>query len=114
MPSSARGAAAALLALTLLLAACSGGDGDRQAAPTTIPPTTTTPPTTEGGSGTAPTFGPAASSAQFRRARVRLMRVAELQQPVAMAARPGDQAVYVAEQTGAVQAAATPWTTDSR
>ena len=104
MPSSPRGAAAALLALTLLLAACSGGDGDRQAAPTTIPPTTTTPPTTEGGSGTAPTFGPAASSAQFRRARVRLVRVAELQQPVAMAARPGDQAVYVAEQTGAVRA----------
>ena len=104
MPSSARGAAAALLALTLLLAACSGGDGDRQAAPTTIPPTTTTPPTTEGGSGTAPTFGPAASSAQFRRARVRLVRVAELQQPVAMAVRPGDQAVYVAEQTGAVRA----------
>jgi glucose/arabinose dehydrogenase len=104
MPSSARGAAAALLTLTLLLAACSGGDGDRQAAPTTIPPTTTTPPTTEGGSGTAPTFGPAASSAQFRRARVRLVRVAELQQPVAMAVRPGDQAVYVAEQTGAVRA----------
>jgi glucose/arabinose dehydrogenase len=104
MPSSARGAAAALLTLTLLLAACSGGDVDRQAAPTTIPPTTTTPPTTEGGSGTAPTFGPAASSAQFRRARVRLVRVAELQQPVAMAVRPGDQAVYVAEQTGAVRA----------
>jgi len=104
MRPSPRGAAAGLLALTLLLAGCSGGDGDQQAAPTTVPPTTTTPPTTEGGSGTAPTFGPAASSAQFRRARVRLVRVAELQQPVAMAVRPGDQAVYVAEQTGAVRA----------
>jgi len=104
MRPSPRGAAAALLALALLLAACSGGDGDQQAAPTTIPPTTTTPPTTEGGSGSATTFGPAASSAQFRRARVRLVQVAELQQPVAMAVRPGDQAVYVAEQTGAVRA----------
>ena len=104
MRPSPRGAAAALLALALPLAACSGGDGDQQAAPTTIPPTTTTPPTTEGGSGSATTFGPAASSAQFRRARVRLVRVAELQQPVAMAVRPGDQAIYVAEQTGAVRA----------
>jgi glucose/arabinose dehydrogenase len=105
MRASPRGAAAALLALALPLAACSGGDGDQQAAPTTTSPTTTTPPTTEGGgSGSATTFGPAASSAQFRRARVRLLQVAELQQPVAMAVRPGDQALYVAEQTGAVRA----------
>ena len=105
MRPSPRGAAAALLALALPLAACSGGDGDQQAAPTTVSPTTTTtPPATEGGSSSAPTFGPAASSAQFRRARVRLVQVAELQQPVAMAVRPGDQAVYVAEQTGAVRA----------
>jgi glucose/arabinose dehydrogenase len=105
MRASPRGAAAALLALTLLLAACSGGDGDQQAAPTTVPPTTSAPPTTEGGgSGPTTTFGPAASSAQFRRTRVRLVQVAELQQPVAMAVRPGDRAVYVAEQTGAVRA----------
>jgi glucose/arabinose dehydrogenase len=104
MPASPRGAAAALLALGLLLAACSGGDGDQQAAPTTTTPTTTAPPTTEGGAGSTTTFGAAASSAQFRRARVRLVQVAELQQPVAMAVRPGDRAVYVAEQTGAVRA----------
>jgi glucose/arabinose dehydrogenase len=105
MRASPRGAAAALVTLALLLAACSGGDGDRQAAPTTLPPTTTTPPTTESrASGPTTTFGPAATSAQFRRARVRLVQVAELQQPVAMAVRPGDQAVYVAEQTGAVRA----------
>jgi glucose/arabinose dehydrogenase len=103
MRASPRGAAAALLALALL-AACSGGDGDQQAAPTTLPPTTTTPPTTEDGAGSTTTFGPAASSAQFRRARVRLVQVAVLQQPVAMAVRPGDRAVYVAEQTGAVRA----------
>jgi glucose/arabinose dehydrogenase len=103
MRASPRGAAATLLILALLLAACSGGD-DRQAAPTTVPPTSaTTPPTTED-AGPTTTFGPAASSAQFRRARVRLVRVAELQQPVAMAVRPGDRALYVAEQTGAVRA----------
>ena len=103
MRASPRGAAAALATLALLLAACSGGDGDPQAAPTTLPPTT--PPTTESrASGPTTTFGPAASSAQFRRARVRLVQVAELQQPVAMAVRPGDRAVYVAEQTGAVRA----------
>jgi glucose/arabinose dehydrogenase len=104
MRASRRGAAAALLALGLLLAACSGGDGDQQAAPTTTAPATTAPPTTEGGSASAPTFGEPASSAQFRRARVRLLQVAELQQPVAMAVRPGDQTVYVAEQTGRVRA----------
>jgi glucose/arabinose dehydrogenase len=104
MRASPRGAAAALLALGLLLAACSGGDGDQQAAPTTTTPATTAPPTTEGGAGSTTTFGAAASSAQFRRARVRLVQVAELQQPVAMAVRPGDRAVYVAEQTGAVRA----------
>jgi glucose/arabinose dehydrogenase len=104
MRASPRGAAAALLALGLLLAACSGGDGDQQAAPTTTTPATTAPPTTEGGAGSTTTFGAAASSAQFRRARVRLVQVAELQQPVAMAVRPGDRALYVAEQTGAVRA----------
>jgi glucose/arabinose dehydrogenase len=103
MRASPRGAAAALLALALLLAACSGGDGDQQAAPTTVP--TTTPATTgDGGAGSTTTLGRAASSAQFRRARVRLVQVAELQQPVAMAVRPGDRAIYVAEQTGAVRA----------
>jgi glucose/arabinose dehydrogenase len=104
MRASPRGAAAALLALGLLLAACSGGDRDQQAAPATTIPATTAPPATEGGTGSATTFGAPASSAQFRRARVRLVQVAELQQPVAMAVRPGDRAVYVAEQTGAVRA----------
>jgi glucose/arabinose dehydrogenase len=103
MRAPPRGAAAALLTLGLLLAACSGGDGDQQAAPTTAPATTPAPPTTEGDAGPT-TLGAAASSAQFRRARVRLVQVAELQQPVATAVRPGDQAVYIAEQTGRVRA----------
>jgi glucose/arabinose dehydrogenase len=104
MRASLRGAAAAILVLGLLLAACSGGDGDQQAAPTTAPATTPFPPTTQGAAGPTTTLGPAASSAQFRRARVRLVQVAELQQPVATAVRPGDQALYIAEQTGGVRA----------
>jgi glucose/arabinose dehydrogenase len=104
MGASSRGAAAAVLALGLLLAACSGGDGDRQAAPTTAPATTPAPPTTGDDARPTTTFGPAASSAQFRRAQVRLVQVAELQQPVAMAVRRGDQALYIAEQTGKVRA----------
>jgi glucose/arabinose dehydrogenase len=104
MRASLRGAAAAILVLGLLLAACSGGDGDQQAAPTTAPATTPVPPTTQGAAGPTTTLGPAASSAQFRRARVRLVQVAELQQPVATAVRPGDQALYIAEQTGGVRA----------
>jgi glucose/arabinose dehydrogenase len=105
MRESPRCPAATLLALGLLLAACSGGDGGQQAAPTTAAlATTPAPSTTEGDAGPTTTLGPAATSAQFRRARVRLVQVAELQQPVAMAVRPGDRAVYIAEQTGAVRA----------
>ncbi|HEU4399307.1 MAG TPA: PQQ-dependent sugar dehydrogenase [Actinomycetota bacterium] len=104
MRESRRGTAAALLVLGLLLAGCSGGDRAQQATPTTTAPATTAPPTTEGGSAPATTFGKPASSAQFRRARVRLVQVAELQQPVAMAVRPGERALYVAEQTGRVRA----------
>src|SRR4029450_3164558 len=46
-----------------------------------------------------------ASSAQFRAARVRLVRVAPLEQPGAMAGRPGDgDPLYVVEQVGRVRA----------
>jgi glucose/arabinose dehydrogenase len=94
--------AATLLVLGMLLAACSGGGEDGAAPATTTAPTTSAPPATEPGPTTS--SPPAASSAQFRRARVRLVRVATLQQPVAMAVRPGDQAIYVVEQVGRVRA----------
>jgi glucose/arabinose dehydrogenase len=94
--------AALLLTLGVLLTACSGGD-DRQAAPAATAPTTV--PATSGTSGSdAASDTEAASSAQFRAARVRLVQVAELAQPVAMAVRPGDQAVYLVEQVGRVRA----------
>jgi glucose/arabinose dehydrogenase len=102
MRSMLRGCAA-LLVLGLLLAACSGDDPEPQATATTAPAatggaTTTRPPATS-----AP-LDQVASSAQFRAARVRLVRVATLEQPVAMAVRPGDRALYLVEQVGRVRA----------
>jgi glucose/arabinose dehydrogenase len=95
---------AALLVLALGLAACSGDDPDQQAGPaTTAPPTTRATSTTEAPSTTA-VAARTASSAQFRAAEVRLVPVARLEQPVAMALRPGERTLYVVEQVGRVRA----------
>jgi ABC-type glycerol-3-phosphate transport system substrate-binding protein len=81
---------AALLVLALVAAACSGGDPDAEPGPaTSVTSTTVAPSTTEAPSTTATASAQVASSAQFRAAGVRLVRVAELEQPVAMALRPG-------------------------
>jgi glucose/arabinose dehydrogenase len=103
MHTTARGAAA-LLVLVLLVAACSGDDPDRSAAratSTTVAPSTTGAPSTT--AATAP-VAETASGAQFRAARVRLVRVARLEQPVAMALRPGERTLYLVEQVGRVRA----------
>ena len=101
----ARGCAA-LLVLALAAAACSGNDPDSQAGPSTTeaPSTTAAPSTTEVPSTTA-VAARTATSAQFRAAKVRLVRVAQLEQPVAMAMRPGeDDSLYLVEQVGRVRA----------
>jgi glucose/arabinose dehydrogenase len=98
----ARGLAASL-ALALLAAACSGGDPDPQAEPTTTVSSTTLMPTTTAAPSTT-ARAQAASSAQFRAAKVRLVRVAQLEQPVAMAVRPGERTLYLVEQVGRVRA----------
>jgi glucose/arabinose dehydrogenase len=99
---------AALLALVLLVAACSGGDDEPSAAPTTAAPTTAAPTTAAPSTSEAPTTtavdDQAASAAQFRAARVRLVPVAQLEQPVAMTTRPGERALYLVEQVGRVRA----------
>ena len=96
--------AAVLLVLALAAAACSGNDGDQQAAPsTTAAPAIEAPSATEAPSTTA-AAARTASSARFRAARVRLVRVAQLQQPVAMATRPGEKTLYLVEQVGRVRA----------
>jgi glucose/arabinose dehydrogenase len=80
---------AALFGL-LMLTACTES-GDRAGTPPE--PTTTSPETT------SPVPPP-----KLRDVRVRLVRVAELEQPLAMAVRPGDEALYVAEKLGRVVA----------
>jgi glucose/arabinose dehydrogenase len=82
----------AILALGLLVAAaCEAAVPDAPAPPTLpVPAPTASDPAT-------PAPDPAA-------ARVRLMRVAVLDQPLAMATRAGDDALYVAQKSGQVVA----------
>jgi glucose/arabinose dehydrogenase len=100
----ARGVAA-LLVLVLLVAACSGGDDDSQAGSATSATSTTVAPSTTAAPSTTRAAAQSATRAQFEAARVRLVKVAALEQPVAMAVRPGDDNVlYVLEQVGRVRA----------
>jgi glucose/arabinose dehydrogenase len=93
-----------LVVLALAAAACSGNDAGQQAAPsTTGTPATEAPSSTEAPSTTA-AEARTATSAQFRAAKVRLVRVAQLEQPVAMAIRPGEKTLYLVEQVGRVRA----------
>ena len=96
--------AAALLALALVAAACSGNDGGSQAGPATSAGSASPAPSTSEAPSSTAAGAQAASSAQFRAARVRLARVARLEQPVAMAIRPGERTLYLAEQVGRVRA----------
>jgi len=100
MSSTSLRRAAAALAACLLLAACSNGSGSGSAQGTT-PPSTTTAPTTPPTSAPPPT---AETQADLDTVRLRLARVAAVDQPVAMAAPAGDAALYVAEKTGRVRA----------
>jgi glucose/arabinose dehydrogenase len=96
---------AALLVFALVAVACSGNDAGPQAGPaTTAAPSATGAPSTGEASSTTAANAQPASSAQFRAARVRLVRVARLEQPTAMALRPGERTLYLAEQVGRVRA----------
>jgi glucose/arabinose dehydrogenase len=95
---------AALLVLALAVAGCSGDDPAPQAGPATSATSTTVAPSTSGAASTTAAQAQTASSAQFRAADVRLVPVAELEQPVAMAVRRGERTLYVVEQVGRVRA----------
>lgn len=110
--------AAGLLAATLAVtaSACSDDSADdgggaagtpspSTAAPSTVSPSTASPSTTSGSQdGPSTTAGTApATTVAVGAVEVALTPVAELQQPVAMAVRPGDdEAVYVAARVGTV------------
>jgi glucose/arabinose dehydrogenase len=95
---------AVLLVLAMAVAGCSGDDPDPQAGPATSVTSTTAAPSTTDAPTTTAAQAETASSAQFRAADVRLVPVAELEQPVAMAVRPGERTLYVVEQVGRVRA----------
>ncbi len=103
MTSTPARRAAAALAAGLLLAACSSGSGPEPASSTTSPPGTTGPPPTTS-QPTTPAPPSTASTAALAAVRLRLTRVATVEQPVAMAAPAGDTTLYVAEKTGRVRA----------
>jgi glucose/arabinose dehydrogenase len=82
-----------------LLPACSRQDVAQPATGSTSP----------GGGGATtpvapPSAGPTPSEPDLADARIRLVPVAELEQPVALAVRAGDDALYVAEKVGRVVA----------
>ena len=100
VPRSRLAAVLCSTALTLTLAACSP-DGGGAAAPSSTPtpsPSTTPAPTSSGGQGAAP-----ASAAAFAAQQVRLAKVGDLDQPLAMDAPEGTTDVYIAEKTGRVR-----------
>lgn len=104
----------AVLAVTILLAGCSGGTDagdtaaqtlpspDATSAPGTAPATSTTGAPAPAPTGSPPTTAPTATAAPAPSGPPRLVQVARLEQPLAMAA-PADGALYVAEKTGRVR-----------
>jgi len=90
-PAVRRGALGLLCVASLALTACGG---------TSTPSTDTTPSTPS--SGTTPS--PASGDGAFADVRIALRKIATLDQPIAMAVRPGDPTLYVAEKTGLVVA----------
>lgn len=86
-----------------VIASPSASDGDD----TTISPaSSSTPAGTLSSTGTSPrrTAPPPPPPGSLARARIKLTRVAELNEPVAMALRRGDRAQYVAEKGGRIRA----------
>jgi len=101
---------APLLAATLALLAAACGPASTPASTPTGPPWTNAP--TGSPSASAPTVTPSSVSPspvptpRLAEVRIRLERIAVLDQPVAMAVRAGDPALYVAEKPGRVVALA--------
>ena len=92
----------ALLAIALLVAACGGDDsGDDAVADRPEPTTTSAEPSS---TTSAPTTATTAGSASLDDVALRLIEVAEVESPTAMAVRPGDdETVFVAERRGRVR-----------
>jgi glucose/arabinose dehydrogenase len=112
---------AALLVAAALLASACGSDGEGSTPPPTAltivptapstPATTTTvartgtAATTTGAPSTpAPTTAPPPARPNLAAAQLQLVEVTRLEQPIAIALRPGDTTIYVAERVGRIRA----------
>ncbi|HKN80948.1 MAG TPA: hypothetical protein VJZ98_06395, partial [Actinomycetota bacterium] len=94
LPAVARGRMLVVI-LAALVASCSSGDAAPASGPTSPASGSPTP---------SPDASRTPSEPHLVDARIRLVPVAELEQPVAMAVRPRDRALYVAEKVGRVVA----------
>ncbi|MEW6154788.1 MAG: PQQ-dependent sugar dehydrogenase [Actinomycetota bacterium] len=107
LPGRRRRTPLVVLALVLVAAACSAGGnggGDGAGPGTTAEGEAPANGNGPGGEGPGPTEpSEPAGPPEVGRADVRLVRVADVQSPVAMAVRPGDDSIYVAEKTGRVR-----------
>ena len=103
--------AAWVAAASLLLAPACGGDGEEEPAPSTTAPPSSTTTTSTGGTDPA-TTAPAATTTTAAPdgtgppPRVRATPLAGFDAALALAVRPGDDTLYVAEQGGRVRALA--------
>ena len=89
----------AAIALVAVLAACSSGSGTTGSGPRPQRTATTTSPTAAATNTTTP-----ASSPDLAAVAVKLTRVANVTRGTALAVRPGDRALYVAQQEGRIVA----------
>jgi glucose/arabinose dehydrogenase len=89
----------ALVAVAAIVTLVACGDG----RDTPEPPGTTAPPSSPA-STASPSSDPSPAPPDLAAVRIRLVRVATLEQPLAMAVREGDSALYVAQKTGQVVA----------
>jgi glucose/arabinose dehydrogenase len=82
-------------------ASCGTGSGDAGSSPVspTRPASSSLPPSSTGGSPVTPSAGPGLGAV-----RLGLRKIATLQEPLALAIRTGDAALYIAEKTGRVMA----------
>jgi len=92
-----------LLVFAVLVAACSS---EGAAAPPTGPTASGSQGPISSTATPSPSGAPISSPPGLAGARIRLVPVARLEQPIAMAVRVGDRALYVAEKTGRVVALA--------
>lgn len=90
-----------IVTLALVVAACASGDEDAPRPTQPVRPPTTDAPTT---SGTEQTTTSAPQALNLAAVEVTLTEIASgLDQPLALAQRPGDDTLYVAEQSGGVR-----------